>query len=82
VDEDEEVEAGKAAFLAMVAGIDPEIAVVIPTRATQDQFLISLTRAGKRVFVTVAEDDLIDLPEDPDVAGDVRAQVDEALGGA
>lgn len=81
MDEDE-IEAGKAAFQAMVAGIDPGITVVIPTRATQDRFLISLTRAGRRVFVTVAEDDLIDLPEDPDVARDVRRQVDEALEGA
>lgn len=79
---DDDVEAGKAAFLAMLAGIDPEITVVIPTRATQDKFLISLTRAGKRVFVTVAEDDLIDLPEVADVARDVRRQVDEALEGA
>ena len=77
---DDEIEAGKAAFLAMVAAIDPEIVVVIPTRATQDKFLISLTRAGKRVFVTVAEDDLIDLPQDADVAGDVRVVVEEALG--
>jgi hypothetical protein len=77
---EDEIEAGKAAFLAMVAEIDPEVVVVIPTRATQDKFLISLTRAGKRVFVTVAEDDLIDLPQDADVAGDVRVVIEEALG--
>jgi len=80
-DEDDEIQAGKVAFQAMLAGIDPEIVIVIPTRATQDKFLISLTRAGKRVFVTVAEDDLIDLPNVPDVARDVREMVEEALGG-
>lgn len=77
---DNEVEAGKDAFRAMVAEIDPAITIVIPTRATQDKFLISLTRGGKRVFVTVAEDDLIDLPEVPEVARDVRRQIGEALG--
>lgn len=77
----DEIEAGKAAFMALLAEVNPEAGAVIPTRASDDRFLIALTLAGRRVFITVAEDDLIDLPEDPDVAAMVRTRVREALGG-
>lgn len=77
----DEVEAGKKAFLALLAEVDPEATAVIPTRASSDQFLIALTRAGRRVFVTVSEDDMIDLAEAPDVVTEVRARVAEALSG-
>lgn len=77
----DEVEAGKRAFLALLAEVDPQATAVIPTRASSDQFLIALTSAGRRVFVTVSEDDMIDLAEAPDVAADVRARVTEALSG-
>ena len=76
----DEVEAGKAAFLALLADVDPEVTAVIPTRASSDQFLIALNRAGKRVFVTVSEDDMIDLAEAPDVSAEVRDRVARALG--
>jgi len=78
----DEIEAGKAAFLRLIAEIDPAIGVVIPSRATDDRFLIALTREGKRVFVTLLEDDLIDLEADADVRADVLGQVREALGTA
>jgi hypothetical protein len=78
----DEIEAGKAAFLALIAGIDPAIGVVIPSRASDDKFLIALTWGGRRVFVTVPEDDLIDLGDDPDVRADVLRKVQEALGHA
>lgn len=77
----DEIEAGKAAFNALLAEVDPEARSVIPTRASDHRFLIALTSGGRRVFVTVSEDDLIDLPEDADVADEVRAKVREALGG-
>lgn len=77
----DEIEAGKAAFKALLAEVDPAAGAVIPTRASADRFLIALTSGGRRVFVTVSEDDLIALPEDPDVAALVRSRVREALGG-
>lgn len=77
----DEVEAGKKAFLTLLAEVDPEATAVIPTRASSDQFLIALNRAGRRVFVTVSEDDMIDLAEAPDVVAEVRARVAEALSG-
>jgi hypothetical protein len=77
----DEIEAGKAAFNALLAEVDPQASAVIPTRASDDRFLIALTSGGRRVFITVSEDDLIDLPEDADVAGEVRDRVREALAG-
>jgi len=78
-DELEEIEAGKAAFMSLLAALDPEVTAVIPTRATQDNFLISLSKAGKRTFVTLAEDDLIDLDGEADIIAEVRKHLQEAL---
>jgi hypothetical protein len=78
----DEIEAGKAAFMELVADIAPDATAVIPTRATSDNFLIALNRAGRRVFITVSEDDLIDLAGEPDVIAEVRERIEEALGGA
>jgi len=80
-EEGDEIEAGKAAFNALLAEVDPEASAVIPTRASDDRFLIALTSGGRRVFLTVSEDDLIDLPEDTAVADEVRTRVREALAG-
>jgi len=77
----DEIEAGKAAFNALLAEVDPQASAVIPTRASDDRFLIALTSGGRRVFVTVSEDDLIDLPEAPDVAAEVQGRLREALAG-
>ncbi|MFQ5508705.1 MAG: hypothetical protein ACE5FN_05115 [Leptospirillia bacterium] len=77
----DEIEAGKAAFIKLLAEIDPEATAVIPSRATADNFLISLTTPTKRVFITLAEDDLIDLAEDDDIVAEVREKMVEALGG-
>lgn len=77
----DDIEAGKAAFLKLLGGLDPEVSAVIPVRATNDNFLISLSKGGGRVFITVSEDDLLDLPEDERVTSEVREQVEEALRG-
>ena len=75
---DEEVEAGKQAFLKLVQEINPQIQVVIPTRATSDQFLISLTKGGAREFITLSEGDLMDLVE----VAEIRKEATEKIQGA
>ena len=76
---DEEVEAGKAVFLEIIRQIDPDIQVVIPSRATGDQFLISLTQGGGREFINISEGDLLDLEEVPEVKKEVLEKIQEAL---
>jgi hypothetical protein len=75
----DEVEAGKQAFIRLVHELDPQAQVVIPTRATSDHFLISLTKGKAREFISVSEGDLIDIVEIPDIKREVSAKVQEAL---
>ena len=76
---DDEVEAGKQAFTKLVQELDPQVQVVIPTRATSDHFLISLTKGKAREFISVSEGDLIDMVEMPDIKREVSTKVQEAL---
>jgi hypothetical protein len=71
----DEFAAAKARFVALVGEIDPGVTVVIPERSTQDAFRISLTRAGQRRFVTVSEDDMLDLIEDEHAAAKMLAKL-------
>jgi hypothetical protein len=63
----------KARFLALVQEIDPDVTVVIPERSTQDAFRVSLTRGPNRRFLTISEDDMLDLVEDDKAAGKMHA---------
>ena len=70
---EDEFAAAKQRFIDLVHEIDPDVVVVIPERATQDAFRISLTRGGNRRFVTVSEDDMLDLVEDERAAAKMHA---------
>lgn len=76
---EDEVEAGKQAFIKLVHEIDPQVQIVIPTRSTSDHFLISLTKGKARQFISVSEGDIIDLVEVPEIKREVAAKVKEAL---
>jgi hypothetical protein len=65
----------KQHFIDLVHEIDPDVAVVIPERSTQDAFRISLTRGASRRFMTVSEDDMLDLVEDERAAAKMHAQL-------
>ena len=69
----------KARFLALVHEIDPDVTVVIPERSTQDAYRISLTRAGTRRFLTVSEDDMLDLVEDERAAAKMHATLRQEI---
>lgn len=75
----EDFEEGKAKFLELVSGIDGEVDVVIPTTPSNGQFLISLTKGPNRKFLTVHEDDLLDLPSEADVRAKTTTLVREAI---
>lgn len=71
----DEWEEGKQKFLEVVKGINPSVEVVIPTKPTNSMFLISLTKGSNRKFITVSEDDIIDLS----VEAGIRAKVTKTL---
>ncbi len=74
-----EIEAGKAKFLELVRGMDAAVQVVIPVTPSNGMFLISLTKGPTRKFITVSEDDMIDLPNEADILAKVTKVVKDAV---
>jgi len=63
----DEFEEGKQKLLEIVAALDETVEVVIPTTPSQSLFKISLSKGSNRKFMTIHEDDILDLPEEPSV---------------
>ena len=78
MDEDE-WEAGKQRLTELVRTMNPDVTVVIPTRPTAGTFLIALARGKAKKFLSVSEDDLIDLVDDHAVETEVLAKLKGAL---
>ena len=76
---DDEIEAGKQAFIDLVHEMDPQIQIVIPTRPTSDHYLISLTKGKARELISISEGDLLDMVEMLDIRKEVAAKVKAAL---
>jgi len=75
----EDFEEGKAAFLAAVKNIDADVEVVIPTVPSNGRFLISLTKGANRKFLTVPEDDILDLPSEEHILSQTTTMLREAI---
>ncbi len=75
----DEFEEGKAKFLELVRGIESTVEVVIPTIPSNGRFLISLTKGANRKFLTVPEDDILDLPSEEDVLSKTTAMLQETI---
>jgi hypothetical protein len=74
-----EMEGGKRKFLEMVQDIDGSTQVVIPVTPSNGMFLISLTKGANRKFITVPEDDMIDLPNEASIQTSVTKTITDAL---
>jgi hypothetical protein len=75
----DEMEQGKKKFVEMVRGVDAAVQVVIPVTPSNSLFLISLTKGQNRKFITLPEDDILDLPNDAGVLGKVTKTVQDAV---
>ena len=75
----DEIEEGKQKFLDVVRGIDGAVQVVIPVSPSNSLFLISLTKGANRKFITVPEDDVLDLPRDTGIEAKVAKIVKDAI---
>ena len=75
----DEWEEGKLKFLEVVKGIDQGVEVVIPTKPANSMFLISLTKGANRKFITVSEDDIIDLPTEASIRTKVTKTLQDAV---
>jgi hypothetical protein len=76
----DEMEEGKQKFLEIVKEIDGQVQVVIPVTPSNSMFLISLTKGPNRKFITVPEDDMIDLPNEATILTKVTKTVKDAVG--
>lgn len=74
-----EIEDGKQKFIEMVKAADPAVTVVIPTSASNSLFLISLTKGKARKFITVSEDDIVDLVLDDLIHDEVEDRIRETI---
>ena len=75
----DEMEQGKQKFLEVVKGLDGAVQVVIPVTPSNSMFLISLTKGPNRKFITVSEDDIIDLPNEAGIMTKVAKTVKDAV---
>lgn len=75
----DEVEAGRSKFQEVLKKIDPKAEAVVPVRSTNNNFLISLSKGKARKFISVSEDDLIDMVEDDLIREGVESQIQETL---
>jgi len=75
----DEIEAGKTALLSLIAQLDADVQVVIPVRATNDRYLISLSKGKGREFISIAEDDLLDIDQEPMARREVELIVKTGL---
>lgn len=75
----DEMEEGKQKFLELVKGVDAAVQVVIPVTPSNSMFLISLTKGPNRKFITVPEDDIIDLPNEATILTKVSKTVRDAI---
>jgi hypothetical protein len=51
----------------------------MPVTPSRGMFLISLTKAGQRKFLTVSEDDILDLTEDAGILKKVTGEVQSSI---
>jgi hypothetical protein len=75
----DEMEEGKQKFLEVLKGVDAAVQVVIPVTPSNSMFLISLTKGPNRKFITVSEDDIIDMPNEASILSKVTKTVKDAV---
>jgi hypothetical protein len=75
----DEFEDGKKKFLEAVKAIDAAVEIVIPVTPSRGNFLIALSKGKARKFMSVSEDDILDLPEDEKILQKVTEDVKNAI---
>jgi hypothetical protein len=76
-----EFDEGKQKFLELVKGADAAVEVVIPVTPSNSMFLISLTKGPNRKFITLHEDDILDLPNEQGIQAKVAKILHDAISG-
>lgn len=75
----DEIEVGIKKFHELIKGLDAAVQAVVPVKSTNSMFLISLTKGPNRKFITIPEDDIIDLSNEADILSKVTKVVKDAI---
>jgi hypothetical protein len=75
----DEFDDGKKKFLEVVKSIDGAVEVVMPVTPSRGNFLIALTKGKARKFISIAEDDIVDLPDDEGIQKKVTGELQTAI---
>ena len=75
----DEMEEGKRKFLDVMKSVDGTVLVVMPVTPSNSMFLISLTKGSNRKFITVSEDDIMDLPTEAGILAKVTKTIKDAV---
>ena len=75
----DEFDEGKAKLTALVLSMDPKTECVIPSVSSGGSFRVGLSKANIKKYLSLSEDDLLDLCEDPAAAGRIRALVEPLI---
>ena len=75
----DEFEEGKRKLCELVTALDKAIEVVIPVTPSQSLFKISLSKGANRTFLTIHEDDILDLAEESSVQKKTTAILQESI---
>jgi hypothetical protein len=75
----DEFDEGKKKFLEVVKSIDGAVEVVMPVTPSRGNFLIALSKGKARKFISIAEDDIVDLPDDEGIQKKVTGELQTAI---
>jgi hypothetical protein len=74
-----EIDEGRQQFLDLVKSVDPSVHVVIPVASSNSLFLVALSKGQNKKFITVPEDDILDLPNEADIRTKIIQVVRDAV---
>lgn len=75
----DEWDEGKQRFIDLVHASAADVTVVIPVRPTGGMFLIALAKGKAKKFISISEDDIIDLVDDHAIETEVLAKIHGAI---
>ena len=75
----DEFDSGKEKLALLVKNIDSSVECVIPTRPTGAVFRVGLGKGNLKKYLSLSEDDLLDLSEDPGAEARIRKAVEPLI---
>ena len=75
----DEFDPGKEKLVLLVRLLDPSVECVVPSRPTGAVFRVGLGKGNLKKYLSLSEDDLLDLSEDPGAEAKMRRIVEPLI---